>query len=106
MSNLILYGAPTSSCSFRVRIALALKGLRYEDVCLPTTNARRAEEFTQLNPQRLVPFIVTDIVKLGQSIAIMEYLEETWAGSPLLPTDAAGRARVRAWTTTHGRSTG
>ena len=71
MSKMVLYGAPSSSCSFRVRIALALKELRYEDVSLPTTNARQAEEFTQLNPQRLVPFLVTDKVKIGQSIAIM-----------------------------------
>lgn len=71
MAKHILYGAPTSSCSFRVRIALALKGLSYEDVCLPTTSARRAEDFTQLNPQRLVPFFIDNKVKIGQSIAIM-----------------------------------
>ncbi len=71
MSKLILYGAPISSCSFRVRIALALKGLQHEDISLTSTAARRTAEYAGLNPQQLVPLFIHGDIKISQSIAIM-----------------------------------
>ena len=86
-----------SSASFRVRIALGLKGLAYETV--PVHLARgdhKKPDFAAFSAERLVPMLEVDGLKLTQSMAIIEYLDETHAEPPLLPPDAAGRARVRA----------
>ena len=87
-----------SSASFRVRIALALKGLDYE--YLPVHIAKgehRRESYSAISPSNLVPTLETDAgERLGQSLAIMEYLDETHPEPPLLPGDPLGRARVRA----------
>jgi maleylacetoacetate isomerase len=92
-----LYTYFRSSAAFRVRIALNLKGLRYEPqfVHLPRGEHRGAG-FTSLNPQALLPTLDDGAARLNQSLAIIEYLEETHPQSPLLPEDAAGRARVRS----------
>jgi len=87
-----------SSASFRVRIALNLKGLPYERV---SHHLRRAEhrrpDYLALNPQGLVPALeLDDGTVLTQSLAIIECLDETHPEPPLLPRDALGRARVRA----------
>ena len=87
-----------SSASWRVRIALALKGLEVD--YLPVHLVRREQstpEFLALSGTGLVPVLVTDDgARLHQSLAIIEYLDETVPEPPLLPRDALGRARVRA----------
>jgi maleylpyruvate isomerase len=94
-----LYNYFRSSASFRVRIALALKGLDYEYASVHLLQAggqQFAAEFTAMNPAALVPVLDDDGTMLTQSLAIIEYLDETRPQPPLLPADAAGRARVRA----------
>lgn len=86
-----------SSASFRVRIALALKGLPYDYV--PVHIARgdhRRPPFADLAADALVPLLVDGDLRLSQSMAIIEYLDETHPSPALLPADAPGRARVRA----------
>lgn len=89
-----------SSASFRVRIALNLKGIAYETVpehLVKGGGKQFTPEFTALNAQQLLPVLQTDAGDLmTQSLAIMEWLEETHPESALLPRDAVGRARVRA----------
>ena len=86
-----------SSASYRVRIAMALKGLDYDyrSVHLPK-NEQTAPEFAALSAARLVPLLQDGPHRLTQSLAIIEYLEETHPQPPLLPPDPIGRARVRA----------
>lgn len=93
-----LYSYFRSSAAYRVRIALALKGLDYEmDFVHLRRKEHRSDDYLALNPQGLVPTLVDDDgTALTQSLAIVEYLEETRPEPPLLPGDAAGRARVRA----------
>jgi maleylacetoacetate isomerase/maleylpyruvate isomerase len=92
-----LYSYFRSSASFRVRIALGLKGLAYDYV--PVQIARNEQfgaSFDALAPAHLVPLLKDGDALLNQSLAIIEYLEETHPQPPLLPADALGRARVRA----------
>jgi maleylpyruvate isomerase len=92
-----LYTYFRSSAAFRVRIALNLKGLAYDPVLvhLPKGEHRRPE-YAAVDPQALLPTLVDGERALSQSLAIIEYLEETRPEPPLLPADAAGRARVRS----------
>lgn len=87
-----------SSTSTRLRAALNLKGLEYEYVAYILRNGEtRTPEYLHKNPQGLVPTLETeDGTFLTQSLAIMEWLEETYPTPTLLPADAHGRARVRA----------
>lgn len=95
-----LYSYFRSSASFRVRIALALKGLDSEYVpvhLLKGGGEQFAAAYKAINPAALVPVLEEDDGQVfSQSLAIIEYLEETRPLPPLLPPDAAGRARVRA----------
>jgi maleylacetoacetate isomerase len=93
-----LYNYFRSSASYRVRIALQLKGLPYD--YLPVHIARgehRKESYSAVSADMLVPMLETDEgERLSQSMAIIEYIDETHPAVPLLPADALGRARVRA----------
>lgn len=85
-----------SSASYRVRIALNLLGLEWRSLPVDLlAGAQRGPENLARNPQGLVPTLEIDGLVLTQSLAILEYLDETRAGG-FLPADPAGRARVRA----------
>ena len=93
-----LYNYFRSSASFRVRIALELKGLRYDyaSVHLPKGEHKQSG-YAAVSPSLLVPTLEMDGgARLGQSMAIIEYLDEIHPEPPLLPRDPLGRARVRA----------
>lgn len=92
-----LHGYWRSGAAYRVRIALALKGVDYEQINHDLrTGAQSDEAYAALNPQRLVPALEADGAVLTQSVAIVEWLEERFSQPPLLPADANGRAVVRA----------
>lgn len=92
-----LYDYFRSSAAYRVRIALNLKGLTPErEFVHLRRGAQRGDDYLAVNPHGLVPALVTDDGRvLTQSLAIVEYLDETFPSPPLLPPDVAGRARVR-----------
>ena len=95
----VLYDYWRSTASYRVRIALNLKGIAYrqEPVNLVLDGGQQHQaEYRALNPQGLVPVLVHDGQVLSQSLAICEYLEEQFPQPALLPADPALRARVRA----------
>jgi maleylacetoacetate isomerase len=97
MTKPVLYDYWRSSASYRVRIALNLLGIDYETVPVDLLkNEHKSPEHLARNPQGRVPVIDIDGLRLTQSLAIIEYLDETRPGSALLPPDPAGRARVRA----------
>ena len=95
-----LYTYFRSSAAYRVRIALNLKGLDYEAQpvhLLRDGGQQLADAYRAVNPSKLLPTLEDgDGAVIGQSLAILEYLEETRPQTPLLPADPAGRARVRA----------
>lgn len=94
-----LYSYFRSSAAFRVRIALNLKGLAYEVVpvhLLKDGGQQLAPAFRALNPDALVPVVEDGGAVLTQSLAIIEYLEETHPETPLLPRDPLDRAYVRS----------
>src|SRR5580693_4679625 len=95
---MILYGHALSSASYRVRIALSLKGLQYTSVLLDLrAGEQRLEGFLQINSQGFVPALALDDgTVLTQSAAIIEYLDEIHPQPRLLPQAPVARARVRA----------
>lgn len=97
MDRPILYDYWRSSAAYRVRLALALKEIEYDRVPVDlVAGEHRAPAHLARNPQGLVPALRIDGLTLTQSLAIIEYLDETRPAIPLLPEDPAGRARVRA----------
>src|SRR5215469_7879469 len=91
-----LYGYFRSSAAFRVRIALNLKKLKYETAPIHLRrNDQTTADYLAVNPQGLVPALVDGGRTLIQSLAIVEYLDETYPEPPLLPRQSADRARVR-----------
>jgi len=94
---MLLYNYFRSSAAYRARIALALKGLPYDYVAVNLrAGAQSAPDYRRLNPQALVPTLVDGEVTVPQSLAIIEYLEETHPEPAFLPRTPAERARVRA----------
>ena len=92
-----LYGYFRSSASFRVRIALALKGLAYDHLPIHLQkNEHLSEAYAAVAPAPLVPTLVDGTTVLGQSLAIIEYLDELHPLPPLLPATPSARARVRS----------
>ncbi|MBT8136863.1 MAG: maleylacetoacetate isomerase [Gammaproteobacteria bacterium] len=94
--SLRLYTYWRSSSSYRVRIALNLKGLEYEQVPVHLARGEQHGVYRQLNPQGMVPALAHDGMLLIQSLAIIDYLEHAFPQPALLPEDAADRARVIA----------
>lgn len=98
MSQMQLYSYYRSSCAYRARLALRYKGLpyTYHAVHLVRDGGEQHKPaYAALNPQELVPTFIDGDFILTQSMAIMEYLEETYPQNPILPTDARQRAYVR-----------
>ncbi|MRW85719.1 maleylacetoacetate isomerase [Pseudoduganella sp. FT26W] len=94
-----LYTYFRSSAAYRVRIALNLKGIGYDAVpvhLLRNGGEQLSDAYRAVNPAMLLPALEDDGNVIGQSLAIIEYLEETQPQAPLLPADPASRARVRA----------
>lgn len=99
MSDLTLYTYFLSSCAYRVRIALTLKGIDYQSRFIHLSKdggENWKPDYLQINPQGLVPSLVDGRHLLTQSLAIIEYLEEGYPDPALLPADIYDRARVRA----------
>jgi maleylacetoacetate isomerase len=96
--GLFLYSYWRSSSAYRVRIALNLKGIDYQQKFVHLVREggeQHTVEYREINPLGLVPALVHVQHTVVQSMAICEYLEETFTDNPLLPVDPAGKARVR-----------
>ena len=97
MSDRTLYTYWRSSAAYRVRIALNLKGLSWSPKSVDLrSGAQSGVGFKLLNPQGMIPYLIDGEIGLNQSIAIIEWLNETYPEPPLLPADPLARARVRA----------
>ena len=93
-----LYGFWRSLATYRVRVAMALKGVHAEEISIDLLKGKQhTDEYRAVNPQGVVPALVLDegVPPLFQSLAILEYLEEIRPQPALLPMDPRGRARVR-----------
>ncbi|MCC0044536.1 MAG: maleylacetoacetate isomerase [Brucellaceae bacterium] len=97
MGEIVLHNYFRSSTSYRVRIALALKGIDYRYVAHNLrTGEHREETYLNVNPQGLMPALVwSDGTMIAQSLAILEFLEDVHPEPALMPRDSHGRARVR-----------
>ncbi len=92
-----LYTYFRSSAAFRTRIALNLKGLSYDSVPVHLLRGEQhSTSFGERNPAHLIPVLEDEGLRLTQSMAIIEYLEERYPQPPLLPSAAAARAEVRS----------
>jgi len=97
MSRAVLYDYFRSSASYRVRIALNLKGIEYEQRSINlATGAQKDEAYRQLNPQGFVPMLEMDGHRITQSLAICNYVNSIVPDPPFMPADTADRAHVLA----------
>ncbi|MGF1549660.1 MAG: maleylacetoacetate isomerase [Sphingomonadaceae bacterium] len=95
--SVTLFDYHRSSASYRVRIALRMKGIAHETVAVDLREgAQREDAYRAKNPQGLVPMLEIDGTRIAQSLAIIAYLEATRPEPPLLPADPADQAQVRA----------
>ncbi|KAJ3613017.1 hypothetical protein NHX12_019273 [Muraenolepis orangiensis] len=94
----ILHGYFRSSCSWRVRIAFALKGIEYEQIpvnLIKDGGQQLTDQYKALNPMQQVPVVEMDGITLSQSLAVIQYIDETRPGPKLLPACPKRRAQVR-----------
>uniref|UniRef100_A0A1I7USM1 maleylacetoacetate isomerase n=1 Tax=Caenorhabditis tropicalis TaxID=1561998 RepID=A0A1I7USM1_9PELO len=96
MSKPILYSSWSSSCSSRVRIALALKKIDYEYHAVNLRTDEEQKDFALNNPAKKVPILKINGLTLTESMSIIEYLDEVYPNPPLLPKDPEARAHARA----------
>lgn len=97
MARAVLYDYFRSSASYRVRIALNLKGIKYKQQPVSLINgAQNDPAYRKLNPQGFVPMLEIDGHRLTQSLSIMVYLDQTHPDPPLMPSDPAEGAHVRS----------
>ncbi|CAG10603.1 unnamed protein product [Tetraodon nigroviridis] len=93
----VLHGYFRSSCSWRVRIAFALKGVEFDQVpvnLIKDGGQQRTEQYRTINPMQQVPAVEIDGITLSQSLAVIQYIDETRPGPRLLPADPKKRAQV------------
>ena len=92
-----MYGFWRSQATFRVRVALNIKGIAYREIPIDLDEGgQNASDFRSINPMGSVPALMVDDVAITQSLAILEYIEEIHPTPALLPSDPMGRARVRS----------
>lgn len=97
MTDIILYDFWRSSASYRVRIALNLKGVAYDRVAVSlTSDEQKAPDFVALNPQGFVPMLSIDGHDLTQSLAIIDYLDAKYENPPMVSPDPAKRSKILA----------
>jgi len=96
---LVLYHAPHSTCSQKVRLVLHEKGAKFDEVRIDLGKKEQLKpDYLALNPNGVVPTLVDDGVPIVESSVICEYLDEKYPHNPLVPSDIVERARMRAWT--------
>ncbi|TKS86458.1 Maleylacetoacetate isomerase [Collichthys lucidus] len=94
----VLHGYFRSSCSWRVRIAFALKGVEYDQApvnLIKDGGQQLTQQYKAINPMQQVPAVEIDGITLSQSLAVIQYIDETRPGPRLLPADPKKRAQVR-----------
>jgi maleylacetoacetate isomerase len=95
--NITLYDFWRSSASYRVRIALNLKGIAYQSIPTSLINGdHRSNAYRAMNPQGFVPMLVADGVKITQSLAIIDFLDAHYPDPPMVSSDSAQRAATLA----------
>ena len=95
--SVTLYGYWRSLAAYRVRVALNLKGVEYQELAVDLAAGQQFDaSFDKLNPQHVVPLLIHDELEIGQSMAILEYINEQWPSPNLLPEHAFDKAKVRA----------
>ena len=92
-----VYGFWRSQATFRLRVALNIKGIAYREIPIDLDGGEQnAEKYRAINPMGGVPALMVEGTPVTQSLAILEYIEESYPDPPLLPKDPMGRARVRS----------